>query len=129
LRRTVVRRGVKTQAFACVCRLYAFSGSTVSFDLNTKFRVYQRNGIREYVVWRVQDREIDWFELREGKYLRIAADAEGVLRSRVFPGLWLASEALIDLDAAKVLEVLRRGMSTPEHAAFVSRLQSNRPKS
>ncbi len=105
------------------------SGSTVSFDLNTKFRVYQRNGIREYLVWRVQDREIDWFEMQDGKYVRMVGDSEGVLRSNIFPGLWLASQAMIDLDTSKVLEVLQRGMATPEHAAFVSRLQSTRAKS
>ena len=31
------------------------SASTESIDLNAKLRVYKRNGVREYLVWRVRD--------------------------------------------------------------------------
>ena len=44
------------------------AASSVSIDLHLKLRVYQRNKVREYVVWRVQDGEIDWFVLRGGRY-------------------------------------------------------------
>ena len=40
------------------------AGSSVSIDMNEKFRVYRRNGAREYIAWRVLDQVIDWFELR-----------------------------------------------------------------
>src|SRR3954453_7071257 len=30
------------------------SSSSVSYDLHEKLRVYRRNGVREYLVWRVQ---------------------------------------------------------------------------
>src|SRR5262249_39863237 len=42
--------------------------SSVSIDLNAKLEAYRRNGVREYVVWRVEDRAIDWFALRRGRY-------------------------------------------------------------
>ncbi len=32
------------------------ASSSVSYDLNTKLEVYRRNGVREYLVWRVRDR-------------------------------------------------------------------------
>jgi len=102
------------------------SSSTVSFDLNTKFRVYQRNGIQEYLVWRVRDEEFDWFELRDGKYVRMTEPTDGVLRSNVFPGLWLDWRALVRSDAAGVLDVLKQGMATEEHGAFVARLASRK---
>jgi Uma2 family endonuclease len=102
------------------------SSSTVSFDLNTKFQVYQRNGIQEYLVWRVRDQEVDWFELRDGKYVRMSEGTDGILRSNVFPGLWLDWRALVGPDAAKVLDVLKSGMATPEHAAFVEKLRFRR---
>jgi hypothetical protein len=44
------------------------------------------------------------------------------MRSRVFPGLWLDSKALAALDGAKILETLREGLTTKEHAAFAARL-------
>jgi Uma2 family endonuclease len=100
------------------------SSSSASFDMNTKFRVYQRNGIREYLVWRVRDREVDWFELHGAKYVRMDADAAGIIRSKVFPGLWLDAKALVASDGMRVLEVLKQGMSTPERAGFVARLAS-----
>ena len=49
------------------------AASSVSYDLGKKLHAYRRNGVREYVVWRVQDREIDWFVLRERKYEPLAA--------------------------------------------------------
>lgn len=102
------------------------SATSVSFDLNTKFRVYRRNGIREYLVWRVRERAIDWFELRDGQYVPLPADAEGIVRSKVFPGLWLATKAMIEDQGSVVLDVLLKGLASPEHAQFVSRLQSRR---
>ncbi len=71
------------------------SDSTVSIDLNQKLRVYRRNGVQEYLVWRVLDRAIDWFALSSGQYDRLPLQADGTLRSQVFPGLWLDVSAMI----------------------------------
>jgi Uma2 family endonuclease len=98
------------------------SSSRVSYDLHAKLHVYRRNRVREYVVWRVLDRELDWFVWREGEYVRSAPDAEELLRSEVFPGLWLDAAALTRGDLAAVLAIVRRGLASPEHAAFADRL-------
>ncbi len=98
------------------------AGSHVSLALNAKLQVYRRNGVREYIVWRVQDAEIDWFILRDGRYDRLTPGADGVTRSEIFPGLWLDSAALLRGDLAAVLSVVQRGIASPEHAAFVARL-------
>ena len=104
------------------------SASTVSFDLHTKLNVYRRFGVREYVVWRVLNGEIDWFILRQGQYDRLAPDAQGILKSEVFPGLWLDPAALVGGDMARVLAVLQQGVASPEHAAFVARLAAAGPR-
>ena len=98
------------------------TASSVSIDLNTKFRVYRRNEVREYVVWRVQDRAIDWFVLRHGDYEQLAVNAAGNYESEVFPGLWLDPAALIRGDLRRVLHVLDDGLRSPAHAAFVQSL-------
>ncbi len=98
------------------------AASTASIDLNTKLRVYRRNNVREYIVWRVLDGAIDWFILRDGEYDRLKPGADGVYRSEVFPGLWLDPKALVEGDLARVLEVLRQGVADPTHADFVARL-------
>jgi Uma2 family endonuclease len=98
------------------------ASSSASYDLHVKLRVYRRNGVREYIVWRVLEQELDWFVLRAGQYVRMSVDAEGLLKSEVFPGLWLDPAALLRGDLATVLAVVQRGLASPEHAAFVARL-------
>lgn len=98
------------------------AASSASYDLHSKLEVYRTHGVREYVVWRVLERAIDWFVLRRKRFVRLAADEEGILKSQVFPGLWLDPAALVGGDWPRVLAVLQRGLACPEHAAFVARL-------
>lgn len=98
------------------------ASSSASVDLYTKFRVYRRNEVYEYLVWRVLDAAIDWFVLRGSQYERLVADPDGLLRSAMFPGLWLDATSLVQRDLATVLRVLQQGLNSPEHAAFVVRL-------
>jgi hypothetical protein len=70
----------------------------------------------------VPERQIDWFVLRRGHYERLPPGPDGVVRSEVFPGLWLDPEALVRGDLARVLAVVQQGVTSPEHAAFVARL-------
>ena len=100
------------------------AASSVSYDLHDKLRVYRRNGVREYVVWRVHDRQIDWFVLEDDEYRRLVPDADGVLHSTVCPGLRLAVEALLAGNVAVVLDELQRGVHSDEHTAFVERLRA-----
>ena len=86
------------------------AASSVSYDLGKKLHVYERNGVREYLVWRVQDREIDWFVLRDGRFEALAPGDDGILRSTVFPGLWLDRAALLRGDLAAVLAALQQGL-------------------
>lgn len=99
------------------------ASSSAAIDLHRKLRVYLRSGVQEYLVWRTLDEQVDWFELREGEYAPLAADAHGVVRSRVFPGLWLAVQPLLAGDVAAVLAELHRGLAGEEHAVFVRKLQ------
>jgi len=99
------------------------AASSASYDLHDKLRAYRRNGVREYIVWRVWDREIDWFVLREETYERLAPTAEGVYRSETFPGLWLDAAALLAGNMAQAIQVVQQGLASPEHVEFVARLQ------
>jgi Uma2 family endonuclease len=103
------------------------ASSSVSYDLGAKLHAYRRNGVREYVVWRVLDQQLDWLVLTEGRYEPLAPDADGLLKSTVFPGLWLDPAALLHYDLARVLAVLQQGLATPDHAEFVKRLEQAKP--
>jgi Uma2 family endonuclease len=97
------------------------SASTVSRDLHLKRKIYRRNGVREYVVWRVEDEAIDWFVLRSGEYTALQPAPDHLLRSEVFPGLWLDAPALLRGDLAAVLQAVRQGVASPEHEEFSRR--------
>ena len=89
------------------------AASTVSIDVGPKLNAYRRNGVNEYLVWRVQDAAIDWFILNEGRFDRLPPDADGITRSVVFPGLWLDATALLAGDLARVHAVLARRTRPP----------------
>src|SRR5262249_18427318 len=93
------------------------AASSASYDLHEKLQVYRRNGVQEYLVWRVYDKQLDWFRLVQDEYVLLAPDENGVVHSRVFPGLRLAVQALLAGDLATVLAELQKGLGTPEHAA------------
>ncbi len=98
------------------------AASSASVDMNTKLNAYRRNGVQEYIVWQVYENQIAWFCLQEGEYIRLQPDATGMICSRVFPGLWLAVDALLRGDLAIVLAELQTGLATSEHREFVDRL-------
>jgi Uma2 family endonuclease len=83
------------------------AASSASIDLHAKRRVYCRNGVREYLVWLVAEARLEWFCLEDDEYRLQSPDAEGLLHSRVFPGLKLPVAALLAGDTAKVLDTLR----------------------
>jgi Uma2 family endonuclease len=99
------------------------AATSASYDLHVKLHVYRRNGVREYIVWRVIDRQIDYFLLHQGQYLPLSPSKSGIYQSRVFPGLWLDPKALINGDMVKVNAVLKKGIATPKHRAFVAQLK------
>lgn len=95
------------------------AASTASIDLRDKKRVYRRNGVREYLVWQVMEERFDWFTLQDGEYISVAPDADGIIRSQVFPGLWLAVSALLAGDMVRVIATLQAGLSDREHQQFL----------
>jgi Uma2 family endonuclease len=98
------------------------AASSAAIDTGSKKQVYRRNGVLEYVIWQSYNNQLEWFWLTDGEYQLLSPDPDGIIRSRVFPGLWLAVEALLNNQMARVLEVLQEGLQSPEHEAFVEQL-------
>ncbi len=82
------------------------AASTASYDLHSKKRVYQSHGVKEYIVWRTLDREIDWFVLVDGQYELLSPDDNGLIISQEFPGLVLNIPAILDNNMADVIATL-----------------------
>jgi Uma2 family endonuclease len=102
------------------------AASSVSIELSDKKTAFRRNGVKEYIVWRVLDDEMDWFILRDSGYEQLPADAAGIVKSETFPGLWLDRPAMLRRDLAAVLRLLQQGLASSEHARFVASLQAAR---
>jgi Uma2 family endonuclease len=98
------------------------AASSASYDLGDKKKAYRRNGVKEYIVWQMFENKLDWFGLQDDQYVSLAPDSDGIVRSRVFPGLWLAVDALSSNQMAQVLEILQTGLNLPEHQTFVQQL-------
>jgi Uma2 family endonuclease len=98
------------------------ANTSTAYDLGVKREVYRRSGVKEYIVWRVANRAVDWFILRNGQYSRLEPGPDGILRSEVFPGLWLDPVALINEDMGRHLEVAQLAHGSPEHCEFLAEL-------
>jgi Uma2 family endonuclease len=96
--------------------------STRYLDLGPKLREYERAGVHEYIVHAIDPDEIISFGQEQGALVQKNVDADGLLRSAVFPGLWLDPLALLAGDRQRLRQVVSLGCAAPEHAAFVAML-------
>ena len=108
--------------------LVEVSLSSEDYDLHQKKDLYEAAGVCEYVVVLPREREVRWFRLTDRKFAIQSAnkneDARGVIKSAVFPGLWLDVPALLAGRTKEVLSTLQEGLASDEHAEFVRRLQA-----
>jgi Uma2 family endonuclease len=98
------------------------AASSATYDLYDKKQVYRRNGVQEYVVWQTFENKLDWFSLQSGEYVPLQPDDNGVVRSLVFPGLWLAVPPLLAGELPNAIALLQLGLTSPEHAQFIELL-------
>lgn len=99
------------------------SASTSSYDFHTKRRIYERCGVQECLIWRVYDQAIDWFSLQENHYVALKPNEQGLIFSRIFPGLVLAVSDLLSGKYAQVLAELQKGLDTRQRkCAFEPKL-------
>jgi hypothetical protein len=77
------------------------------------------------IIWRTEDAVLDWFILHHDRYELLQPEDGGLLRSGMFPGLWLDSSSLLAGRMSAVLEQLRRGLDSAGHRTFVAELQES----
>ena len=99
------------------------AASSAAYDLHQKLHSYRRNGIAEYLVFSVFERRTYWHCWRAGDYVLVEPEADGVLRSRALPGLWLAADRFWAGELAAVLAVLQQGIASSEHAQFLTEIR------
>ncbi len=100
--------------------------SSRSLDMNQKRDDYRLAGVREYLVYCIEEEELHWFQFPAEEELKFSRD--GICRSVFFPGLWIDRQALIDHNGSRLIEVVQQGLASRPHAAFVKRLAAARRK-
>lgn len=98
------------------------SSSSQSIDLNQKLRDYEQFGVQEYIVVALRRNEVFWFARKRNKFQPLPVGKDGILHSGMFPGLWLDPAALLERERQQLLTVLRAGLESPAHQAFVGKL-------
>jgi Uma2 family endonuclease len=98
--------------------------STRAIDLHLKRQDYERAGVREYLVFCLEEPQVLWYDFAAND--SIATDRRGVARSRVFPGLWINVPALLGEKDKELIATISRGLKSPAHKTFVKNLQARR---
>jgi Uma2 family endonuclease len=98
------------------------SETTGAKDPGAKLRLYERSGVREYLIVSPRRQRIVWYALDAGKYQEMAPNEDGWFRARVFPGLWLDPAALWNADFPGLAAAVQQGIASREHAEFVGSL-------
>jgi hypothetical protein len=93
-----------------------------TIDLGAKKNAYRRNGVQEYLVWQTFENRFSWFRLQAEEFVLVEPDTDGIIRSSVFPGLWLDVPALLTGNMIDGLNGLQTGLAATVHQAFVQEL-------
>jgi Uma2 family endonuclease len=91
-----------------------------SIDLHLKKDRYAQFGAKEYIVLCVEPSFLHWYNLESGE--KLPPDKNRIIRSHIFPGLWLDTVALLSGDLKTALETLSLGLQCPGHNTFVQNL-------
>lgn len=101
-------------------------GSSTSFDLHQKLALYELAGVDEYFVVLMWEQEVRWFQREQGRLEQREIPPDGIVRSRMFPGLWLDTRAILDRESRRALDVVKQGIASTEHEQFVNQLAARR---
>ena len=99
--------------------------STRDVDLGEKKELYRKAGVLEFPCIQPEKKKLNWFRLVGTKYVELKPKG-GIYQSMVFPGLWLDTKAFFAGDSARVLDVLRDGLASPEYLMFKRELAGRR---
>lgn len=100
------------------------AASSAAYDLFEKKQSYQENAIQEYLVWVVHEDRFVWFSLSSDGYAELNPARNGVIKSQVFPGLWLDTKAMLAGNWPKILATAKNGIESEEYLGFAAKLKT-----
>lgn len=105
--------------------LVEVAAESASSGLNWLEASYAKAGVKEYLVVLLEEKEVHWGRAAltaEKGFDELPVEPDGLIRSQVFPGLWLNPPALLEGDATQLMKTLESGLLTPAHAEFAARI-------
>lgn len=93
--------------------------SSRAIDLHLKRNRYRLAGIAEYMVVCLEPNRLYWFDLTSNRELPMY---KNMIRSVIFPGLWIDVGALLELNNHLLIKTLTKGLKSKEHREFVAKL-------
>ena len=87
------------------------AASSVAYDLGTNLNAYRRNGVAEYVVLIPYEQSVRWLAWVDGEYHELLPDEQGIIRSRIFPGLWFSPAHFWANDLPGLVACLQQGLA------------------
>jgi Uma2 family endonuclease len=120
----VQKKGKKRYIVGAPELIFEVAHSSLSIDLHEKRSDYRDSGVLEYLVLDLEGNKVHWFDLATNEPLVVPPDR--ILRSRVFPGLWLDTRALVAGDVSRLADCLDQGLASSEHQRFVEQLAVRR---
>ena len=94
--------------------------SNCAIDLHLKKQRYAMHGAIEYLVVCLNPEKLYWFNLKASTMIK--ADSKGIIRSQVFPGLWIHEKAFFNQDDDLQEAVLERGLNSLAHRKLLEQL-------
>jgi Uma2 family endonuclease len=98
---------------------------TPSDDFREKLKTYRRHGIKECIVWQIEETRLDWLRLDQGYYVFLQPDGNNMVHSQEFPGLCLPVAEMLAGNLAQVLFAVHKSLRSLPHQAFVKQLQTH----
>lgn len=83
------------------------SPDSVNRDRKVKRREYEEGGVQEYWLVDPLEGRAHFLALENGRYRPLPVDADGAVRSRVLPGVWLRPEWLLSEPRPRITEIQR----------------------
>lgn len=106
-------RAVRTKMAIWTVPLGSWSKSQILvriLESHEKQDVYEMCRVKEYIVWRTEENQAEWFVLRNERYQKIGT-VDGVITSETFAGLALNVAALLEGNSCEVIETLRNAIN------------------
>lgn len=85
-----------------------------SADMKNRKEIFEKAGVLEYLLVSDNCAKVEWNRLINGKYKKIKADRDGVIKSTSLAGLWLPVKKLRS-DPFAVMAAIDHGITRKEH--------------